>query len=202
MTTTRINNIIIGPGKIYRHATPNTDLPDETSVGFGDDWLGGWEPVGLLMRGSGVQMRHSVTMHEVMAEEYTMGLKRVPTQRQIAFAFTLLEYSVENLQLVFPSSELTETAAAAGQKGFSDLVISDDQDNPSYCIGMEAFRKADAGGDIQPVRWRIYEASVEPDGETPFEQGGESVIPIVCHALHEDMSKKVCQLHYVTADVT
>ena len=202
MTTARINNIIIGPGKIYRHASPNTDLPDESTVEFGDPWLNGWEAVGLLMRGSGVQMRHSVTMHEVMAEEYVMGLKRVPTQRQIAFAFTLLEYNVANLQMVFPDSVLVDTAAGVGQKGFSDLIIAAGQDNPSYCIGMEAFRKDDAGGEIQPVRWRIYEASVEPDGETPFAQGGESVIPVVCHALHEDMSKKVCQLHYVTADVT
>ena len=179
-------------------------MPDETSVDFGDDWGGGWDPVGLLMRGSGVQMRHSVTMHEVMAEEYIMGLKRVPTQRQIAFAFTLLEYNIANLQMVFPDHELTDTAAGPLQVGFSDLIISAGQDNPSCSIGVEGFRRPDLGDDLtepQPVRWRLYEASVEPDGETPFAQGGESVIPIVCHALHEDMSGKVSQLHYVTSNI-
>ena len=66
---------------------------------------------------------------------------------------------------------------------------------------MEAFRQ-DATGKKQPIRWRVYEASIEPDGETPFAQGGESVIPIVCYALHEDASGQVAQMHYVTADGT
>ncbi len=199
MTTQRINNIIIGPGRMYRHTTPNTDLPDESTVEYGADWGGGWERVGLLMRGSGVQMRHSVTMHESKAEEYIMGLKRTPTERQIAFAFTVMEYTPAHLKLVFPDSTLVETAAAAGQKAFADLKIGAGQDNPPYCVGMEAFRQ-DATGKKQPIRWRVYEASIEPDGETPFAQGGESVIPIVCYALYEDASGHVAQMHYVTAD--
>lgn len=211
-STQRVRDIIIGPGRVYRNATVQAALPDE-NLQFGNDWanpvnppsgvmgVAGWERVGLLMRGSGVMMRHSVTMHEVMAEEYIMGLARVPTQRAIAFAFTVLQYNIANLQLVFPDSDLTTTAPGADQVGFDDLILGAGQDNKPYCIGVEAFRK-DAAGNMQPVRWRIYEASVEPDGETPFAQGAESIIPIVCHALHHDASGKVAQLQYVTAPGT
>ena len=189
-------NIIIGPGKVYTHDTLNTDLPDESTVAYGDDWGGGWDPVGLLMRGSGVTMRHSVTMHASKAEEYIMAVKRTPTDREIAFAFTMLEYSILGLQLVFPEHELVETAALSPQKAFSNLKIGVGQMNLSKCIGIEAFRFD--GANKQPVRWRLYEASVEPDGETMFMQGGESLIPIVCHALYEDSYGHVAELDYVT----
>ena len=96
---------------------------------------------------------------------------------------------------------MTETAAAAGQKAFADLKIGSGQDNPPYCVGIEAFRM-DADGNKQPVRWRVYEASIEQDGETPFQQGATSALPIVCHALHCDEAGQVAQLHYVTAAAT
>ena len=51
-----------------------------------------------------------------------------------------MEYTPANLKLVFPDSTLVETAAAAGQKAFADLKIGAGQDNPPYCVGMEAFR--------------------------------------------------------------
>ncbi len=198
--TNRIDNILIGPGKVYR-ATPVEDLPDESSVAYGAAWGGNWTEMGLLMTGSGVQMRHGSTMYDVKADGILLPLKRVPTSREIAFAFTLLEYTPENLQLVFPDSTLTETAAAAGQKAFADLKIGSGQDNPPYTVGIEAFRQ-DADGNKQPVRWRVYESSIEQDGETPFQQGAASMLPIVCHALHCDEEMQVAQLHYVTAPGT
>ena len=165
--TNRIDNILIGPGKVYR-ATPVEDLPDESSVAYGAAWGGNWTEMGLLMTGSGVQMRHGSTMYDVKADGILLPLKRVPTSREIAFAFTLLEYTPANLQLVFPDSTLTETAAAAGQKAFADLKIGSGQDNPPYTVGIEAFRQ-DSDGNKQPVRWRVYESSIEQDGETPFQ---------------------------------
>ena len=190
-------NIIIGPGRVYLTRMLNEPLPNESSVEFGAAWVGNWgDPVGLLMRGSGVTMRHSVTMHASKAEEYVMAVKRTPTDREISFAFTVLEYSIANLQLVFPGSVLVNTVAASNQKAFSNFKIGVGQDNPSYCIGIEAFRFD--GSAKQPVRWRVYEASIEPDGETMFGQGGESLIPIVCHALYEDSYNHVAELDYVT----
>ncbi|MDE2901792.1 MAG: hypothetical protein OXP73_02055 [Chloroflexota bacterium] len=194
--TTRVDNILIGPGKVWR-ADPNTALPDETSVNYGADWPG-WTQLGLLMTGSGVQLRHSSTMYDVKADGILLPLKRVPTSREVAFAFTLLEYTPANLQLVFPDNALTETAAANGQRAFADLKVGSGQHNPSFCIGIEAFRQ-DSNGKKQPVRWRLYEASVEPDGETPFQQGAASMLPIVCHALHNDDEGQVAQLIYVSA---
>ena len=203
--TERRRNIIIGPGRVFR-SMPNEVLPDETTVPYrgvpqtppGMGWGGNWEDIGLLMAGSAVQMRHSATMKEIRADGFMLPLDRVPTARAISFAFTVLEYTPENLQLVFPDSTLTTTAAAAGQKGYQDLVIGSGQDNPAYAIGIEAFRK-DSAGTKQPVRWRLYGASVEQDGETPFNQDNESMLPIVCHALHWDDAGQVAQLHYVTA---
>lgn len=200
----RRRNILIGPGRVFR-APANEALPDETSVPYrgvqqsppGDGWGGNWEDIGLLMAGSGVQMRHSVTMKEIRADGFMLPLARVPTARAVSFAFTVLEYTPENLELVFPDSTLTTTAAAANQKGYKDLVIGSGQDNPEYAIGVEAFRK-DSAGTKQPVRWRLYGASIEQDGESPFNQDNESMLPIVCHALHWDAAGKCAQLVYVT----
>ena len=197
--TTRINNILIGPGKVYS-GDPNTALPDESTVAYGASWGGSWSELGLLMNGAGVSMQHSVTMKKVMADGYILALKRVPTEREVGFGFSLLEYTPANLQYVFPDSDLMETAQAAAQKAFADLTIAAGQDNPSYAVGIEAFR-LDSTGAKQPVRWRLYEASIEPSGETPFQQGSEATLPVVCMALHNDDSGKVAQLQYVTSPV-
>ncbi len=211
MTTERRRNILIGPGRVFE-GPPNEAMPDETAVPYrpvpqiyphpaNSGWGGNWRDMGLLMAGSAVQMRHSATMKEIRADGIMLPLDRVPTARAIAFAFTVLEYTPENLQLVFPDSTLTVTAATGAQKPFKELIIGSGQDNPARAIGIEAFRK-DAAGNKQPVRWRLYGASVEQDGETPFNQDNESVLPIICHALHWDEAGKAAHMHYITGPTT
>ena len=200
MATERINNILIGPARVFL-ADPNIDLPHETTVAYGDDWPADWDPLGLLMDGSGVQMRHSLTRKQVRADGIILPVKSVPTQREIAFAFSLLEYTPENLEYVFGDSVLTTTPAGGGQKAWKQLVVGGGQDCDSYCVGMEAFRK-DSAGNKQPVRWRLYEGTVDPDGETPFQQGSESALPLVCMALYNDDAGQVAELQYVTAPST
>ena len=197
--TTRIDNIIIGPARVFT-ADPDTDLPDETSVDYGGDWpVADWTPVGLLMAGSGVRLTQGISMKDVRGEGSMFPLKRVPTSRALGFSFSLLEFTPENMQLVFPDSDLTATAATGTQKAFTSLILNTGQDHPPKCVAFEAFRQVGKDpGDKQPVRFRIYEGSIEPGGESAFDQENEAIIPVTVMALHCDANEQVAELQYVT----
>ena len=193
-------NILIGPGKI-RVAALATAMPDETTVGFGEDWPVAWDGLGLLMQGQGVRIRDEETLKAIMVEEYTAPVKHVITGKNMALAATLSEWTPANMALV--SGENTATTAGATQKPFNTVEwTAATQDKVERTVAVEAFR-LDDGGVKQPVRFQIYCCVMQRDGETPVQQQNESVMPVLFMAQADVVNDgRLARLEYVTGETT
>lgn len=125
-------NVIIGKANWY-YAPTGTTLPDEETVDLDEAWPAGW--VGAFFTQDGVSMEENKNIEEQRVEELadpvTIGLD----SRTLTIGLNVAEDNIDAEKLAFGGGTITTTAAASGQIGKKELVLSNTLD--TVMVGVE-----------------------------------------------------------------
>lgn len=169
-------DILIGPGKLYRAATGEAN-PDESTVAYGTAWGGNWTDMGDVLEGSPVVLGMSEEFTNVYTEQSTAPKNSVRTRREVMIKATLAEHSVANMAVLLQGTAATTAAAGGGQKGYSEIPFGSESDVTFYKWGIEAVRK-DANGDNQPVRWFLHKGYIRLSGDVNYAKQNPTGVPV------------------------
>lgn len=193
-------DILLSPATIW-HAPVGEDLPDETSVGYGEDWGGNWEQFALTK--TPVTLNRDVSTFDVMVEQTTVPLRRSVTEEKMTIETQLAEFVGDALALVMGGTN-TVTPAGATQVGFEQIVGGGEWSLPERVWGIEG-KHVNEDGDILPVRFFFYRATVKLGGELSFQKGDYVGIPIQIESLGDtsrDVGSQLYEIHRVTDPAT
>lgn len=197
------NDILIGPGKLYR-APLTTANPDESTVDFGEAWGGSWVNMGDLIEGSPVVLSMAEEFTKVYTEQSTAAANAVRTRREPMVKCTLAEQTVANMEVLLDGTAATTAAAGGGQKGFSEIPFGAEPDVQLYKWGIEAYRK-DANDNKQPVRWFFHRGYLRMSGDTAYAKQNPTGMPVEITVLRDssqDAGEELGIYQQVTAHAT
>lgn len=163
------------------YAPEGEGFPDETSIDVGDDWGGNWEWLGLTT--APLTMNLESEEFEVDVQQLTVAVLQSITSEEIVLSTTLAEMTALNLDLLF-GGNITVTAAAALQKGYTELKFGGRTQRNVYAVGFEV--RHTVLGVLQPLRLFFYRATFSLGGPIPFDKGAPSAIPVNVTILADD----------------
>ena len=196
-------DILIGPGKLYRAATGEAN-PDDSTIGYGDAWGGNWVDMGDLLEGSPVVLSLAEEFTKVYTERSTAPKNAVRTRRETMVKATLAEHSVVNMATLLQGTAETTAAAGGGQKGYSEIPFGTQSEVTFYKWGIEALRK-DSDGNDQPVRWFLHKGYIRLSGDVNYAKQNPTGIPIEITVLgdgSQDAGEELGILQIVTSAAT
>lgn len=189
-----VEDILIGPVTAY-YAPVGETLPDETSVAYGGSWGGNWVSLGYTKEDTPLSWNLEKSGKMVGAQQTILKLKQVWTEETLAVETTLIESTADNMELAMEGT-VTDTAAGAGQKGFSKLEGGGQYLPDTYCFGFEGMRVM-SDGTQQPVRLFVWKGVMMVGGALEFGKDDETGIPIHIDALADTSKSANKQLFYI-----
>jgi hypothetical protein len=189
-TTCNTSEIIETPVRIL-YAPVDTAEPAD-SVALGGAWPTGWVEVGLT--NAPLAMTNTVTTNEIKAQQKIMTVKEVPTDRVVTGATELQQFTMENLFLAVGGT-VTNTAAASGQVGKSELEYGQDFVLPERAVGFEG-----TNGYGKPIRVFFRKATAKANGDQSYDKENQLVIPIIWNVLDPCDGDKPVKVQTITAD--
>jgi len=192
-----VADILLTPATLY-YAPIGEVLPDD-AVAYGTAWGGNWVNMGYT--NAPLAVSYSNEKYKVMVEQLTAAVKSRIISEELAFETTLVELTGANLALAF-NGTATDTAAAIGQPGKTEVEAGGDTEADVYTFGFEG-EYVDAGGDSFPVRVQVYRGTLVMGGNLEFSKSKESGLPIRIDAeadTTKDVGKQLILIQKVTAD--
>jgi hypothetical protein len=183
-----------------------TALPDETTVAWNADsgaytsWTG-WTLLGYTS--APTTFTYAYEVFEVSVEQVAAPIKRSKTNETLTISTSLAQFDADILALVLDGTA-TPTAAGASQKAYDKVVAGGDTELNEYQFAFEGYRVDDAGTK-QPVRLFVYRATLTQNGDTAFDKGGVTSIPIQIQALGDSTKsagQNLVEIHVVTGPTT
>ena len=187
------DDVIVSEASVL-YAPTGTTIPDETSVAWYDNggtfsnWTG-WTLLGYTT--TPTTLGYSYDLFEVDVQQSTVPIKRRKTSESLVIGTTLAQFDGDILALVLGGTN-TDTAAGASQKAFSQVVAGGDTNLSEYMFAIEGYRPSNSTGTKQPVRVFVYKATINVNGDIPFDKAGTTQIPVQINAL-ADTSKAIGQ---------
>jgi hypothetical protein len=179
-------------------------LPDETSVDYDNSWGGNWVDFGFTK--TPLAFNYEYDEHEFHTEQILGPVRRDKTGERATFETTLSEVTSDNLNYAFgtdPSDAndgVTDTAAGASQKAFSDQTVGNTARVDEYAVGIEG-QRYDSAGTGQPVRIFFAKATLRLNGALEFSQKSDdhTGIALQIKALANASTGRLFQIQEVTA---
>lgn len=196
------DDVLVGGGNLL-YAPKGTTLPDETTVDVNDfaSWPSGWIHLGYT--GDAPTFNYTYDVFEVPAEQSLSPIKRKKNSEALTISTNLLQFDGDHLALATGGTN-TDTAAGASQKAYSRVVGGGDTSLDEYMFALEGQRE-DANGDLQPVRFFVYRATIRANGDIAFAKAAATAIPVQIEALNDDTKSagsNLYEAHIVTAPAT
>jgi hypothetical protein len=197
-----VANILAGGATVY-YAPVGETVPDENSVGVGQDWGGNWERVGYTK--APLSALYEFEEADVEVEEELTTIKRLRSKENLTLETTLAEVTADYLALATHGT-VTVTAPGASQVGKEELDVGGEHVLDEYAWGFEGVY-VDGSGDEFPVRLFIWRATAKINGALSFSKrsGEYPGIPLQVKAL-VDAGKttggKLFKFQRVTAEAT
>ena len=167
---------LIKTGAALWYAPLGEALPDETSIGFGDDWSGNWARVGFT--NAPLKLLYEDERHEINVEEHLAKVKDFRISEKATMETVLAEMETDYIGLLVDQTT-TATAGGASQKAFDALDVGGNVVVAQYAIGIEGFRfDTEATPVQQPVRAFFPIGSFRPNGEIEFSKRADSYVNI------------------------
>lgn len=197
-----VEDIMIGPVRIFS-ADLGTALPDESTVGYGDDWPVGWTELGFTEEGTPLSMNQERELHEASAQQVTGPLKRRVTSERVTLETTVIEINSSNWLLAYGGTKTT-TPAGVGQVGFDEIKKGSDFFVEEKMWAFEGMR-VDANGNKLPLRMFLHKATAVVGGALQFGKATTSGIALRVEALQDPSQapgEEFYVVHIVTAPAT
>lgn len=164
------NNIVLGAGTVWLHATIGSALPADT-VAKGGAWGGSWVDLGYT---GGVSASISDERHHVEVDQSTMEVRSFITKQAASVSVTLKEATLANLKYALGHGSLSTTGSTAV------LTLGDNASLSEYSIGVEG-QSPNASAAFRRVQ--LYRCVGEPDVELAFSREEEQMYTATFKAL-------------------
>lgn len=198
--TQTATNILISPVRVF-YAPVGEALPSETTVEYGGDWGGGWVELGYT--NAPLAWATEIEEYEVMAQQTTLPIARVPTAEHHALETTLMEITPDNISLGIPGT-VTSVDAGEGQRAYEKLQAGGIVILPIRAWGFEGL-SLDEDQNEFPARFFFYKATSKLNGSIEFAKDAESGIPLIISALADTSKaagKQAFEFMRVTGEAT
>lgn len=190
-------DILVSDAKLF-YAPVGEPLPDETSVGAGEEWGDNWVHLGDTLTPTEVNLE--VETFDLRTEQKTAPVRQVITGRNVSFGTTLAELTNVNLGLAFDGSVVT-VEPGASQAGFGTISVDPEKTQPSmYAFGLEGKRLTD-DNELLAVRVFIPRGTLRLSGAMTFARGAGLGLPVTITALAQT-GQSLVMLQNITAPAT
>jgi hypothetical protein len=191
-----VADILLTPATLW-YAPVGEPVPDENSVGYGDDWGGNWESVGFTL--TPLTLARALETFELEVEQRTTPVKEMITKETVTLETTLAEFIEDNVLLAFGGSVVNTSAGPAQVEKWEHRAGGDPQLR-TYAFGFEGLYITDANAEY-PVRVFIWRGNIMLNGQLQFAKGAAAGIPIQITSKIDD-SKPLGQQLIMTQKVT
>lgn len=191
---------ILKSGAIAWIAVEGTAFPDETTVAAGAAWGSVWARLGFTKEP--LKLAYEAEHHDIEVEEFLGAVGRKKIGEKAMIETVLSELTADYLKYGTDGA-VTTTAAGAGQKGYSELLIGNDSEKTVYAIGFEGIRY-NATGVALPQRFGFYRCTLVLNGELQFSRRDDDYtgVPLQAQALANTTSGRMIWTNFVTAPST
>jgi hypothetical protein len=196
---------VLKTGAVVWYAPVGETDPDDTSVGYGDDWGGDWERFGYTKEP--LKFIYESEEADIEVEEELAPINRFRIKENLTLETVLAELTATYLEVAAGDQDtVVETPAGAAQKAVEDAGLGGVVVIGQHRWGFEGFR-LDTDGDEQPLRIFIHKGTAMVNGEIEFSTKSDTYpgIPIQIKALADTTQtagQKLCMFQRVTAPVT
>jgi hypothetical protein len=168
------SDILLTPVRVF-YAAVGTALPDENTVGFGEEWTAPWKECGYT--NIPLSMSYAIEKYEVIPEQVVTAVKTLKTKETLTLETSLIEITGDNLKLAFPAATVTPTAADATHMGKTEVKGGGSPSVDTYAWGFEGEYKDDDNNSL-PVRFLLYKGQAILNGQLQFAKSKEVGIPL------------------------
>lgn len=193
-------DILMSKAQIY-YAPVGEALPDETSVAYGGSWGGNWTSAGFTsapVQMEWVEGRVGADIQQALGEIKDWRVDERATLRTM-----LPELTGAALALLMHGTN-ADTAAGAGQKGWSRVQAGGQFIVAQKAVGLEGYRP-DSAGTLQPIRLFFYKASFMLDRGVSWSKRDVMGLPVMIKTYPDETKAVGVQLmewHLITAPAT
>lgn len=179
-------------------------IPDETSVAYDGSWGGNWVDFGFTK--TPLAFNYEFDEHEFHVEQILGPVRRDRTGERATFETVLSEVTSDNMAYAFgvdpadATDGVTDTAAGASQKAFSDISVGNTPLVQEFAVAIEG-KRYDSAGTGQPVRVFFAKATLRLNGALEFSQKNDdhTGINLQIKALANASTGRLFQIQDVTA---
>lgn len=191
---------IMKSGAVMWYAPEGEAVPDETSISAGEAWGGNWERVGYTA--APLTFLYEDERMEIEVQEMLVAFDEWRTKESCTLNTTLSEITADYFALLTGDTPAV-VAAGAGQVGYEQFSVGNNDRVAVYAIGFEGIRY-DESNNALPLRIFIPRGTFKMDGEIEFSRRTDNYVnlPIMVKGLGNTTTGKVAIFQRVTAPAT